>query len=247
MLGRSSDRGITGPPARAGQRPSACLQTLLREVAGPSRPLAEGAFVVHEGDHAEPCYWLESGWLAFLKSLPDGRDQIIDIHLGGELIQPLTADGRTAGGGLQALAPSVVAAIPAGRWERLRAGSELVRRAAEQQGYAVTARRDERMLRLGRGSAATRLAYLLIEMQQRLGVGRPAAPVAFHLPMTQRQIGDFAGLCSVHVSRVFGQFAREGILSTRDHTDVVLHDFDRLCTHAGVVPEALRRAIIAPR
>ena len=219
----------------------------LRGWADPARRVAAGAHLVHEGAQAASCYWLESGVVALVKMAQDGREQIIDIHLAGELIQPLAADGVTASATLQALTPCVVSPITAASWARLRADCEPVRRACDNQAAAVTARRGERMLRLGRGSAAMRLAYLLLEMHLRLGAGLAVAPTAFHLPMTQRQIGDVAGLCSVHVSRVFSQFSRDGVITTRDHTDVELHDLAQLSEHAGIEIATLRRAIIPPQ
>ncbi len=247
MLERKTCRGAESAAQRTGFRVGCSLKTCLRSAADPARRVPAGAHFVHEGAQAAPCYWLESGWAVLFKTLQDGRDQIIDIHLAGDLVQPLAADGLTASGGLQALTPCVVSAIHASRWERLRAGCKPVRDACDVQAAAVSARRGERMLRLGRGSAAMRLAYLLLELHLRLGAGAAAPPRAFHLPMTQRQIGDAAGLCSVHVSRVFSQFNRDGVMTTRDHTDVELRDIGRLCAHAGVEIAALRRAIILPQ
>ncbi len=234
-------------PQHVALRAETRAQTCLRSGADPARRFVSGALIVHEGAGAAPCYWLESGVVALVKTVQDGREQIIDIYLAGELIQPLAADGVTASGALQTLTPCVVSTIPAARWAHLRADSDPVRRLCDDQAAALTARRGERMLRLGRGSAVMRLAYLLLEMHLRLGAGLAVAPTAFHLPMTQRQIGDVAGLCSVHVSRVFSQFSRDGVMTTRDHTDVELHDLAQLSDHAGVEIAALRRAIIPPQ
>lgn len=234
-------------PQHVALRADTRAQTVLRSSADPARRFASGALIVHEGARAAPCYWLESGVVALIKTVQDGREQTIDIYLAGELIQPLSADGVTASGALQTLTPCVVSTIPAARWAHLRADSDPVRRICDDQAAALTARRGERMLRLGRGSAVMRLAYFLLEMHLRLGAGLAVAPTAFHLPMTQRQIGDVAGLCSVHVSRVFSQFSRDGVMTTRDHTDVELHDLAQLSGHAGVEIAALRRAIIPPQ
>jgi CRP-like cAMP-binding protein len=100
------------------------------------------------------------------------------------------------------------------------------------------------MLRLGKGSAETRIAYAIIELCIRLGMIGKVPDCGFHIPLTQQQLGEFVGLSSVHVCRTMRRLTRLGVISMEGHMDITIHNMDALAEIAGVDPDALENEII---
>lgn len=196
------------------------------------------------GEGAATVHVVLSGWVSLSKSTRDGDRQILDILLPGSVIDPGAADDGTSHVQVEALTPATVAVVPVRAWERLLGAHPEIRAKVDRLLHAALSRMSERMLRLGRGSAESRLAYALIELCLRVSAHEGGDCGAFHIPMTQKQLGDFVGLSPVHVCRTLRRMERHGILSATDHMDVVIHDIDRLVEIAEVDLPALRKEIV---
>ena len=208
------------------------------------RGFARGSRLRREGDESHARFYVVEGWLAVSKSLEDGENQILDFILPGETYDPTAADGRTSFVEVEALCESVVVTIDRTVWARLLRDHRGLSDAESLRDIAVHARQSERMLRLGKSSAETRVAYALIELCLRLSACGKAAGCAFHVPLGQQQLGDFIGLSSVHVCRTLRRLARQGVITTGDHMDITIHDATALAALAGVDLAALRSEII---
>jgi CRP-like cAMP-binding protein len=235
---RSRDHGTAPPPARA---PASALEDLFGR---DRRGVARGTVLRAEGEPSPARFHVAGGWLAVSKSLQDGEQQILDFILPGETCDPTGADGRTSYVELRALCDSVVIAIDRTAWARLLRARPALWDEAIIRDIAAQARQSERVLRLGKSSAETRVAYVLIEFCLRLSGGRAGRDCAFHVPLGQQQLGDFIGLSSVHVCRTLRRLARQGIITTGDHMDITIHDVAALADLAGVEIDALRAEII---
>lgn len=208
------------------------------------RAVARGTILKFEGDEAQMRFYVAQGWLAASKSLEDGERQIIDVILPGETYDPTAADGKTSSVQVEALCHAVVVTIDSATWERLLQDDPDLRRRERQHDSAVQARQSERMLRLGRSSAETRIAYVLIELCMRVcGAGRRCVG-EFHVPLGQQQLGDFTGLSSVHVCRTLRRLNRAKVITTGDHMDITIHDVAALADLADVDLSALHDEII---
>lgn len=196
------------------------------------------------GEGAATVLVVLSGWVSLSKSTRDGDRQILDILLPGSVIDPGAADDGTSHVQVESLTPATVAVVPVRAWERLLAAHPEIRAKVDRLLHAALSRMSERMLRLGRGSADSRLAYALIELCLRVSAHEEGDCGAFHIPMTQKQLGDFVGLSPVHVCRTLRRMERDGLLSAKDHMDVMIHDIDRLVEMAEVDLPALRREIV---
>jgi CRP/FNR family transcriptional regulator len=86
---------------------------------------------------------------------------------------------------------------------------------------------QEQMLLLGRKSAREKLASFLINLPDRVvRRGLPDNPI--DLPMTRNDIGDYLGLTTETVSRVFARFKREGTIVDLPNRKVQVIDKDLL-------------------
>lgn len=209
------------------------------------RHVKSGQVIVMEADPVDSIICLLSGWLSLSKSLPEGAVQIVDFALPGEIIEPGAAQGAVASVTVEAVTDASVAIVPVSVWTAMtHQRRDLGRVFGDIQG-ASRSRVAERMLRLGRGNAGMRMAYALLELNLRLEAIGQASGGKFHMPMTQRVLGDFIGLSSVHVCRTLGRMTDEGILRTSGQMDIEILDFDALTEIAGVELDILQRGILA--
>ena len=208
------------------------------------RGFRAGTILKIEGGDSSSVYVVLSGWLALSKSLADGARQIVDIVLPGGIVDPTSADGDTSAVQIEALSYAKVAVVPRGAWTKFGASEPMARHLQAATIAAAQSRMSERMLRLGKGSAETRIAYALIELCMRAeAIGERRKGVC-HLPLTQQLLGEYVGLTSVHVCRTMRRLTRNGVISIADHMDIVIRDPDTLADIAGVDLASLRQQII---
>ena len=217
---------------------------IRKDIERYSRPFKTGTSLLLEGDENECIFFVVEGWLALSKSLEDGQTQIIDFAIPGDFVDPSSADGRTSPVSVDAMTDGSVAIIPYARWETLTHDNAALRRRAHSVDAAEQARRAERMLRLGKGTAEMRVAYAILEFCVRLGSVCQSDDPVFHIPLTQKQLGDFIGLSSVHVCRTMRRMTRNGVIRMTDHMDIRVLEPQGLAEMAGVDQATLRREIM---
>lgn len=239
---RSETReGTAEGRARARSTPYSVFEELFGR---DKRGVAQGTILRAEGDESPVRFHVVEGWLAVSKSLKDGEQQILEFVLPGETCDPTSADGRTSYAEIRALCDAAVISIDRKIWARLLRDRPELLEDESVRDIAARVRQSERMLRLGKSSAETRISYVLIEFCLRLSARRPGHDCAFHVPLGQQQLGDFIGLSSVHVCRTLRRLTRQGIITTGDHMDITIHDVPALAELAGVDVAALRAEII---
>lgn len=138
-----------------------------------------------------------SGWLSLSKCLPDGEIQIIDFASPGDIIETGGTGGSVSAVSIEALTNVKVAVIPAPTWQASKRDRPDLGRVARTIPAATRARLAERVLRLGR--AQMRMPYALLELHVRLDAIGQSKAGRFRLPLTQRVLGNFVDLSSVHV------------------------------------------------
>ena len=208
------------------------------------RAFKAGSSLLFEGDESNAMFYVKSGWITLSKSLENGQTQIIDFALPGDVVDPTSADGVTVPFNVEALTDAVIAVVPFQDWEAILRDDPDLRRVAHTLDAAEQARRAERMLRLGKGTAEMRVAYALLEFCVRLGSACQSDDPTFHIPITQQQLGDFIGLSSVHVCRTMRRMARNNVVEMTDHMDIHVIDSSTLVELAGVDADVLEREIV---
>jgi len=213
----------------------------------PIEAVPKGRIIVQEDDFADHAMLLLDGWVAFSKMLPDGETQIIDVMLPGDFALIGAETAPVAACTVEALSDARFINIrpphangPAPELAGLRGlmAAEIVR---------SQARISELLLRLGQGSAASRVAYALLEFYIRLDAIGLVKDQCFAFPITQQKTGEFTGLSNVHVCRTMRRFERDGLISHPHHNDIILCDIDALCGIAGVDLRVLRNEILSQR
>jgi len=237
----SPDSAVRGIPKGGGEDLSPRLLAAFTQYG---RRFTKDSTLLLEGDECRAVYYVLAGWLTLSKALEEGQNQIIDFALPGDIVEAAAADGKMASVSVEALTEGVLAAFPSHKWENMICDLPELHRLAHRVEAARQARRAERMLRLGKGSAEMRLAYAIVEFCIRIDSVSDAEVPEFHIPLTQQQLGDYVGLSSVHVCRTIRRLARNGILEMHDHMDIRVLDFRALARLAGVDIETLKREIL---
>lgn len=199
-----------------------------------------------QGDPLAHVYRLQEGWAARVRSLPDGRAQIITVALPGDLVGVKGMFLSEQVDAIFALSDVTALAVEQSRLrEAMRADPDVATRISFQL-VDEERRLHNRVVRLGQGDAGERVAAMLVSLRARLVRAKllPVDARNYRLPMTQVQIADFLGLTPVHVNRVFRRLREEGLAKIGSGM-VDLLDLDRLARLALPVQDAFERA--APR
>ncbi len=194
----------------------------LRAAERDQRRYAPRRELMAEGDPIRERAALLSGWACRQRDLPDGRRQILNFLVPGDLIGMDTHRNPLAATTVLAITEVVTCALPpAGA-----PGGGLA------EAYAVSTALEQHYLlahitRLGRLSAYERLADWFLETQDRLDLAGLATGDRFPLPLTQEMLADALGLTSVHINRTLQAMRRDGVLIARSGV-ISLPDRDRL-------------------
>lgn len=182
-----------------------------------------GSMILSEGAHSAQLFTLLSGWAFRYKTLEDGRRQILNYLVPGDLAGLQGSVLGTMEHSIESLSPVVLCVF-----QRRDLGT-LFR---EHPGLAfdVTwlASREERMLdenllSVGRRSAFERAAYLVAFLYQRairsgLMNGRPL------IPITQQHVADTLGLSLVHTNKTLRRLSERGLIRWHDRACEVLDE-----------------------
>lgn len=188
-----------------------------------------GGSIISEQNANGKLFTLYAGWAFRYKTLRDGRRQILNFLMPGDLIglQQEFADGATHG--VEALTDVSLCVFPRdGLWNLFRQfpslGYDVTWLAAREEGMV-----DENLLTNGRRNATERVAMLLIHLYrraERLGLTQGGA---MEFPVTQQHIADALGLSLVHTNKTMKRLQQLGLHQFRE---------GRLCL---LNPKALHR------
>lgn len=195
-----------------------------------------GTILKVEADECRCDYFLLSGWMASSKSTLDGHRQIIDILLPGEALDPTLGEGKSSAVQIETLGNVDYAAVSA-------AACAFRHHGCGGPDDKLGPIEHVRELCLGKGSAASMIAFALCELCVRSAPSGLIEGKTYHIPMTQAQLGDFCGLSAVHVCRTVRRFKRNRILEATDHMDIVIRDLEALAEIAEIDPDTLHHDV----
>lgn len=209
----------------------------LQEATERSFAVAVRQELLHEGREIERPLLLVRGWAARTRCLEDGRRQIINFIVPGDLIGFTGLENALAPSTVTALTDAVACVAP-----------DPALCASLANAYAISRAMDESHLlgqitRLGRLNAHERIQDLLLELLERLELAGLAANGRYSIPLTQEALADALGLTPVHVNRMLQQARQAGQLSWQGGV-VVLHDPKAIRRKVGRLKVRVSRALI---
>lgn len=182
-----------------------------------------GAIVLLEGARSAHLYTVLSGWAFRYKMLEDGRRQILNYVMPGDLVGLQGSITGEMQHSVEALSTVTLCVF-----ERTQLHTLFSRYPSLAYDITWIAAREERildehLLSIGRRTAIERAAYLLAFLAQRAKALRMIEGRVL-LPITQQHVADTLGLSIVHTNKTLKKLADRGAIVWRDRSCDVLDE-----------------------
>jgi CRP-like cAMP-binding protein len=203
-----------------------------------------GSMILSEGANSAQLFTLLSGWAFRFKTLEDGRRQILNYALPGDLLGLQGSMIGVMDHSIEALTPTVLCVF-----QRDRLGELFRNHPGLSFDVTWLASREERMLdenilSLGRRTAIERAAYLIAFLYQRASAVGLTEPKALLIPISQQHVADTLGLSIVHTNKTLKKLSERKLIRWHDRACEVL-DAAGLMEIAGwTEPGDYRRPLI---
>lgn len=208
---------------------------LLGQLELDPKSYSAGTVLCSAGSPAALLFTLVEGWAGSVRHFADGRRQVLDLYLPGQIMRLRELGSEQAHSDLVAFTDIVACPFPRATIDQLlaspRLAAALLLTLTAEQGLLT-----ERITNIARRPALQRVAHFLLEIRCRLKVEAET----FELPLTQELIGDLLGLSSVHVSRTLRRLRKLGLAEMSD-SKVRILDLAGLETQSGFRNDYLNR------
>ncbi|NMM80241.1 Crp/Fnr family transcriptional regulator [Acidovorax sp. SRB_14] len=170
-----------------------------------------GAAVIREHVSNGKLFTLYAGWAFRYKTLSDGRRQILNFVLPGDLVGLQQEFGDDAAHGVEAVTDCALCVFAGERlWDLFRAeprlGYDITWLSARGESFV-----DENLLTAGQRNATERVAMLLIHLYRRLERIGLVEDASVPFPINQQHIADALGLSLVHTNKTLRRLAKLGL------------------------------------
>ncbi|WP_298914402.1 Crp/Fnr family transcriptional regulator [uncultured Algimonas sp.] len=190
----------------------------LRELQSSDRSFGKDETVFSTMDENQDLYIVQQGWLFNYIDTPDGRRQIVNIYLPGDVIgfPDVALPERTTN--LYAVEKGSLCPFPKNGLGSIfkncpRLAALLLTIALREQTVLI-----DRLRIFSRMSARARVGYLFLELNARVRLGAASTEGSYHMPLNQQEIGDMVGLTNVSVSRAVTAMEEAGLLRVENKT-----------------------------
>ena len=191
-----------------------------------SRPLHRGDHLFRNGDRFRSLFVVKTGSVKTFTPGEDGGEQVLGIHLPGEIIGLDAIEREQHSCSAKVLETSAICEIPFARLEDLSSSIPSL----QHQMYRLLSKEigqdTEMLLLLGKKNAEERLATFLLSLSNRFKK-RGLSATDFYLSMSRHEIGNYLGLAVETVSRLFTRFQEEKLLRV-ERKHIQLQDLKRL-------------------
>jgi CRP/FNR family transcriptional regulator, anaerobic regulatory protein len=160
-----------------------------------------GTTIYLQGTNSAHLYTLLSGWAFRYRALPDGRRQILNFVLPGDLIGLQACVLNEMQHSVESLTSAVLCVFPRdklwGLYERFPSLAFDVTWLASREEQLL----DEHLVSVGRRNAVERVAFLLLHLYKRAEDVGLASGNKMQFPFTQQHIADTLGMSLVHTNK----------------------------------------------
>ena len=168
--------------------------------------------IVREQAPLTHCTLLVSGFVERYKDTPEGRRQILAIHVPGDFVDLHSYPLKRLEHSVAALTPVTVATFSHEAIRTLTERSATLTELLWRSTLIDAAINREWIVSVGSRGAAVRLAHLFCEMfvrLERIGMTRGQD---YDFPVTQIDLADACGLTAVHANRMLRQLRERGLV-----------------------------------
>lgn len=177
---------------------------------------SKGDDIIRSGDPVNKAFVLCSGWAIRFALLEDGRRQILNILLPGDMFDLQVLVAEQADHSVMAVTPVELCIIEPKAFAQLFYDSGRLGLAFWWAAVQEEAILREQIVRNGRRSGRERLVHFVLELHRRACVVGEASGNRFTLPLNQTVIADALGLTNVYTNRIMRTLKREGFMDQKD-------------------------------
>lgn len=185
---------------------------LARLCAQSSRTVKAKADLISEGDVPRSIFIILDGWACHYRSLQDGRRQIVDFAIPGDLCDLNLFILDRMDHSICAITRLKVAEVGREMFHRVITNFPNITTALWWVELVSKSIHREWIVNVGQRSARERIAHLFCEMFLRLESVGLTHGFSCDFPPTQYDIADTTGLTAVHVNRTIQELRRDGLI-----------------------------------
>jgi CRP/FNR family transcriptional regulator len=171
------------------------------------------------------------GVLRLTKTLADGRQQIVGLQFAPDFVGRLHQDESPVR--VEACSDVEICSITRNALRKMLEENPALEARLLHQALREVDQSREWMLALGRKTAREKVASFLMMMVRQLDPFAGGVAMAFDLPLTRAEIGDFLGLTIGTVSRELTWLRRVGVIQISSHRHIDILNLEALRQCAG--------------
>jgi len=244
--GSSPSRSTTAPCSDCILRKRECFRPFTdKELDFVSRfrsgelQVEPGAAILLDGHDAPHLHTVVEGLAIRIKYLPDGRRQVLNIAMPGDLIGLQSSLFGAMAHTVEALTPTRLCVFPRARLfdlykQQAELAFDVTWLAAREEAIL-----SEHLVNLGQRPALLRRAYLFAHLFDRAGQVGLLKGRVLNLPLTQEHLADALGLSLVHTNKTLRKLRETGCMSF-DRGQLKVHAPEKLFEIAEYDPPAKR-------
>jgi CRP-like cAMP-binding protein len=184
----------------------------IRSLPVAVRHAASGEVIVSDGERPKECCLMIEGFCVRSKTTINGGQQIMSIHIPGEIPDLHSLHLERMDHDLITLVPSTLGFIAHPALIELTHARPNVADALWRHTLMDAALFRDWIVNIGQRPAPARLAHLVLELRRRLEITERVESPFVQFPLTQVQIGEALGITPVHVNRVIKELRENEII-----------------------------------
>ncbi len=205
-------------------------------MTGTDKVIAAGHVLVREGKSHGILYRLVSGRVARIRSIEDGRRQIICIFAPGDLLAVKAMMLDRQPDNVEALSRATIRVLDYDKGlalasEHPNVGLRYMWQLAEDERRLLNS-----VILLGRGTAIERISAALLDLKARVLLANGNSPITIR----QQDLADYVGLTLVHVNRTLRCLREQGAVDTQTG-GIYVRDSAALHRHAAPMLDIFER------
>ena len=189
------------------------LAELARLTAQTTQTIRARRDLIREGDAPRSLYLVLDGWGCHYRTLEDGRRQIVDFAVPGDLCDLNLFILDRMDHSIGAITTLKVAEICRDDFLRVVTNFPNITTALWWQELVSKSISREWIVNVGQRTAMERIAHLFCEMFLRLETVGLTEGYSCDFPLTQQDIADATGMTPVHVNRTIQELRRQGLVT----------------------------------
>ncbi len=200
---------------------------VIMQIDGREQQFEKNAEIVDAGQELDSLLIVKEGWAIRYKSLEDGRRQVLNVLLPGDIFDLQVLVAAEADHSVKSVTQLSCLSVRPAEFRRLMTESGKLTLAFWWMQVQEEAFLREQIVRNGQQTARERIGHFLLELHRRVQIAGAGTADGFRVPLTQTVLADALGLTPIHTNRVLRQLERDGLL-LRDNGWILFQDENRL-------------------